>query len=143
MIKRTCAGVTVALLACLLAGCPEPSEVSVAPGSTREHLVFILGRDHGARPPTASATAFFIVYPCDVTRIADNAVWVIRRISDAPTPDRLTYGVAPAGYQVGQGPLPLAARCYTIEDGATGFVIFDVDTAGAIHVRSGRGGPSH
>lgn len=127
-------------LCLVLVACPYRSAVWVEPGSTAEHMVFVLGKaDNHPEPPLQ--LYYFGVYPCPFDDESwgqpEQAVWLIEEAGNASVPRRVVYGVDPPGYKTVRGPAPLTPGCYRARDSGNGFVEFEVLEAGGVAAKRG------
>jgi hypothetical protein len=124
---RSC-GVALSLaLTLALASCESlVNEVRVDPGTAPLKPVFVLS-DTGGRGPAGTIYGLSVV-ACG----SETVLWQIAASGSHSAPSRIEYGVAPTGYTVNTGPVPLRAGCYNVyvTDGRR--ARFRVDAAGHI-----------
>jgi len=124
---RTASALTLLLLA--LPGCTLPNRVSVAPGATRDSLVFVFSGETGSADMR-------VVYGLTVQRCAGDLVfWTIVGNGTKFLPDRVRYGQAVPGFATTVGPVPLTAGCYRVIVSAAPPLTFDVGPDGVVRLR--------
>jgi len=123
-LALTCLVGLPALAACATRVGPA---VTIAPVSTAQHLVF-------------RRVAQDIFYGMLVTTCkGDRTMWDIGTPANAaPAPQEIAYGVAPPGYAVRAGPLPLTPGCYRVTVSGPATSEFVVDGTGNVTLRQHR-----
>lgn len=120
---RLCA--TVVLIATLTA-CAAENRIRVAPGSTRDSLVFLIDGADGT-------AAHGLVYGLTVLRCGDQLVlWTIAADGSRTIPDKVRYGQLVPGFSIRAGPEPLTQGCYQAIISSATPLSFDVDPFGAV-----------
>jgi len=124
-----CAASALTVLVLALPGCTLPNRVSVAPGATRDSLVFVIAGETGSADMR-------VVYGLTVQRCAGDLVfWTIVGNGTTFLPDRVRYGQAVPGFAATAGPVPLSAGCYRVIVSAAPPVTFDVGPDGVVRLR--------
>jgi hypothetical protein len=119
----------VTLLALAVTSCALENRVSIAPGATRDSLVFVIGGATG----TADTR---VIYGLTVEQCSTALVfWTVVGNGTRTLPDRVQYGQAIPGFATTAGPLPLAAGCYRVIVSEAPPVTFDVAASGVVRPR--------
>ncbi len=118
-----------ALVLALGGGCVAQNVIAVAPGSTRDSLVFVVrGAKVGASPN--------LVFGLGVVRCADDRpMWIIAAEGSRLMPDSLRYGEPVPGFALRAGPEPLGPDCYRAVASGAVPLRFVVDPAGGIRTQ--------
>ncbi len=125
------------LLVLLLLGCPQESELWLAPDATVDDVEFLLGLDR-ARGPEAVHITLLRVDECDAwdgdrVLTEGSAVWFINRTTEAPPVARITYGEVPPGFDEFEVASPLEiGGCYVVVGSATSTLRFHVERDGRL-----------
>lgn len=125
------------LLASAILGCPQKTAVWLAPGSSAEHLVFLLGYEVGHPRPVSFY--LFRVDRCEPhgagSHLAEPVWFLSRELVEPdypPDPAAITYGEPPPGYEASNPAPPLAPGCYLATISGTGRARFQVLPGGEI-----------
>lgn len=125
LIRRTLEAVGVGVLI-VCGGCAYENVIGVAPGSTRDSLVFVL---RGAKPGADPA----LVYGLGVVRCSDERpMWLISAEGNRLLPDTVRYAQVVPGFILRAGPEPLVADCYKVVASGAASSRFVIDTKGAV-----------
>src|SRR5215471_15444393 len=95
----------VALLAIAPAGCALENRISMAPGATRDSLVFLIGAPAGS--PNISVVYGLTVEQCT----GGHVVWTIVGNGSRTLPDQVQYGAIVPGFGATVGPEPIGPGC--------------------------------
>jgi hypothetical protein len=125
----------VASLLMLTTGCPQRVATWIAPGSTPQDLVFLLGAKHGRQSDIA--TWRVSVYACSdsTPNRLGRAMWDANRVGAdrAALLNSVHYGNPPTGFQTLVSAQPLVPGCYVAAVGQE--IRFIVLPDGSIHDR--------
>lgn len=109
--------------------CGIENRIRVAPGSTRDSLVFIIESADGT-------SARGLIYGLSVLGCGDDrTLWVIAADGSRTMPDRVRYGQLVPGFSIRAGPESLQAGCYKAVVSSANPFAFDVSPFGDIHPR--------
>lgn len=126
-------------LCLLLAACPWQTEITVAPGSSADHLTFRVRS--GGWIPRPISIGFLRVDACAVlyetpgiSPPQDRAAWVLEaRIGEATRLSEIHYGSVPEGYSETRPATPLQMPgCYVATISGTGVTAFTINESGRI-----------
>ncbi|MGH7616668.1 MAG: hypothetical protein ACREPM_05515 [Gemmatimonadaceae bacterium] len=103
--------------------------MSIAPGTTRDSLVFVLG---GATGPANMS----VVYGLTVEHCGGGpVVWTLVGNGTRTLPDRIAYGQVIPGFASTAGPVPIGTGCYRIIISEAPPLSFDVRANGVVQAR--------
>lgn len=109
-----------------LAACAAENRIRIAPGSTRDSLVFVIEGADGT-------ATHGLIYGLSVLRCGDDhALWMIAADGSRTLPDRLRYGQLLPGFSIRAGPEPLGQGCYKAVVSEAKPLQFDVNPFGAV-----------
>ncbi len=116
-------------MATTLMACAIENRILVAPGSTRDSLVFIIEGADGT-------SAHGLIYGLSVLGCGDDrALWVIAADGSRTMPVRVRYGQILPGFSIRAGPESLQPGCYKAVVSSANPFEFDVSPFGNIRPR--------
>jgi hypothetical protein len=128
-VSRLAAACVFTSMSLIVGGCALENRVTIAPGATRDSLVFVLGGVSGAADTR-------VIYGLTVQRCADEVVfWTVAGNGTRTLPERIRYGEPLPGFATIAGPLPLSAGCYRVIVSEAPPVTFDVGPDGIVRPR--------
>jgi len=125
--------VSVAVMACLLAGCPPDGAVWIRSGSTPGHIVFGISLQRDG-PPVPGFRGLR-VGSCHDDGAGNDAFWLLSPTGEAKPIGSVVYAEVPAGYRSDQGPRPLAPGCYHVKSFNGGKAEFVITEGGTLTER--------
>lgn len=121
---------TVVILSLLLSGCPADTDVAIEPGSTLDHLTFVVSRGGGK----ATELSSLVIESCrSIFGGAPDKFWQVEAGEHPSRLSRLAYGTTPEGYSAAMGPRPLQRNaCYAAMYGGKDELYFLTTATGEI-----------
>ena len=123
----------------LLTACPQNSAVWIQPGSTQDHVAFVVsGAPRGSRKPIPYAGVFRVDRCGSRPDYSSEPVWGIYPTLEATDTGlhEIVYGELPPGYEAMVNraglPGPLTPGCYLVTMSGTGRMSFDVLPNGTV-----------
>jgi hypothetical protein len=129
---RFVAAATLALTLTAAACVPETA-IQIAPGATRDSLVFLIS-DLQSGKQGAGFIYGLSILQCNT----DRAAWTIAADGSRTMPDHVVYGRPVPGFATRAGPDSLHSGCYRAVVSSSNPLVFDVSPTGGITVRASK-----
>jgi hypothetical protein len=115
----------------LLSGCPQRSEVWIAPGSSANNLVLVVAHTKGGDKPVS--IGYFRIVRCElpVDVRSDSASWDLDNVGSGH-PILFIYGKPPMGFRTISGPKALIPGCYRVVLSGNARFKFEVRPDGSV-----------
>lgn len=126
-----------AIVACILAAsCMRPGIIWLDGASTSQRVVFGVAKHRGEDKPVADLRTFSLKSCYVAADVPQGVYWqATGRILEGPPPLRVTYGVAPNGFQNATPPALLVPGCYDASisgEGVSSTVRFELRSDGSV-----------